>query len=182
MMAAAIVCAAAFAQAASIDWSVGANSWTLSNGTKAAKDTTVYFINGATSLSDIASAVSAGTITSADWYYGSATTENTKGYISTKTATSDTKLVAGKEYSFSVLMVDGDKYMVSAVNKQNAYTTGSPDPLEVTFSSSYMNANSQTASAAGAVNGWATASVPEPTSGLLLLLGVAGMALRRRRA
>ena len=29
---------------------------------------------------------------------------------------------------------------------------------------------------------WATASVPEPTSGLLMLLGMAGLALRRRRA
>ncbi|MCR5413849.1 MAG: PEP-CTERM sorting domain-containing protein, partial [Kiritimatiellae bacterium] len=27
-----------------------------------------------------------------------------------------------------------------------------------------------------------TAAVPEPTSGLLMLLGVAGLALRRRRA
>ena len=29
---------------------------------------------------------------------------------------------------------------------------------------------------------WSTAAVPEPTSGLLMLLGIAGLALRRRRA
>ena len=29
--------------------------------------------------------------------------------------------------------------------------------------------------------GWYTASVPEPTSGLLMLIGVAGLALRRGR-
>ena len=34
----------------------------------------------------------------------------------------------------------------------------------------------------GTATTWQTTAVPEPTSGLLLLLGVAGMALRRRRA
>ena len=29
---------------------------------------------------------------------------------------------------------------------------------------------------------WSTAAVPEPTSGLLLLIGMAGLALRRKRA
>ena len=31
-------------------------------------------------------------------------------------------------------------------------------------------------------SGWTTTAVPEPTSGLLMLLGMAGLALRRRRA
>lgn len=35
---------------------------------------------------------------------------------------------------------------------------------------------------ASGVSTWTSAAVPEPTSGLLMLLGVAGLALRRRRA
>ena len=33
-----------------------------------------------------------------------------------------------------------------------------------------------------ATTGWTSASVPEPTSGLLMLIGMAGLALRRKRA
>ena len=48
-------------------------------------------------------------------------------------------------------------------------------------SSGYM---SQTllGSTTAAATAWSTAAVPEPTSGLLMLLGMAGLALRRRRA
>ena len=74
------------------------------------------------------------------------------------------------------------------------YTFGSGDDLQymgnagkVTFESA-MDVTSENmsefllgSSTAGAP-AWSTASVPEPTSGLLMLLGMAGLALRRRRA
>jgi hypothetical protein len=74
------------------------------------------------------------------------------------------------------------------------YTFGSGDDLQymgnvgkVTFESS-MDVDSQNMSefllgntTAGAT-AWSTAAVPEPTSGLLLLLGMAGLALKRKRA
>ena len=33
-------------QAASIDWSIGANTWTMADGSKPAKNTVVYLIDG----------------------------------------------------------------------------------------------------------------------------------------
>lgn len=74
------------------------------------------------------------------------------------------------------------------------YTYGSGDDLQymgnvgkVTFESA-MNVESANMSefllgnTSSAAPAWSTAAVPEPTSGLLMLLGIAGLALRRRRA
>lgn len=71
------------------------------------------------------------------------------------------------------LITDDGKYMVESEGKALVYeivgTTGS------TFVQYFVEANK-----GSATGDWQ--SVPEPTSGLLLLLGVAGLALKRKRA
>ena len=52
---------------------------------------------------------------------------------------------------------------------------------DITFSTS-MNKSSQALPSTGAYSGAGWYAVPEPTSGLLLLLGMAGLALKRKRA
>ncbi len=47
---------------------------------------------------------------------------------------------------------------------------------------STSSADAKSASSGFSGAGWYSSSVPEPTSGLLMLLGVAGLALRRKRA
>ena len=180
------VAAAIGVQAASIDWSVANNGWVLDSGSKAASGYTVYLINGATALETIAAAIDSKTGAFNDdqtWVFGSAATDNGKGRVSELTTTTD-KLVRGTDYDFSVLIIDaaatgGPKYMVSDTFTQTAYKAGDDEAMAASFAASTFGANALTASASAA-NGWA--AVPEPTSGLLLLLGVAGLALKRKRA
>ena len=183
------VAAAIGVQAASIDWSVANNGWVLDSDSKAASGFTVYLINGATSLETIAAAINSTTGAFDDdqtWVYASAATDNGKGRVSELTTTTD-KLVRGTDYDFSVLLIDagatgGPKYMVSDTFTQTAYKVGDDEAMGVSFGTSSLGANALTYNATSAANGWAAVAVPEPTSGLLMLLGMAGLALRRRRA
>jgi len=187
MIALAAVAVAAVTQAASVDWSISQNQWTLNDGSKAAAGFTVYLINGATSLETIAAAINSTTgAFDADqtWVFGSSVTTGSKGKVAELTTTTD-KLTRGTSYDFSLLMIDataegGPKYMVSDTFNQTAYLSGTDEATSMAFGADSLGANALTYNATSAANGWA--AVPEPTSGLLMLLGMAGLALRRRRA
>jgi hypothetical protein len=182
MIACVAVAMAAVAQAASINWSITAKTWTYGDGAQAATGTTVYLINAA-EWSTIESAIKGGATsftTSDTGILGVATTANNKGYIANTTATSSS-LTAGTSYNYAYLVFDtrdteNVMYYASATMGKAAYDPASTDFAEtqsVTFGATqYSNT--------GLSAGWQ--AVPEPTSGLLLLLGVAGLALRRKIA
>ena len=82
---------------------------------------------------------------------------------------SNDALVAGESYNFYFVLTDGSKEFTSTTKTVAAQATS-------TQSISFGNMASATQNASN----WA--AVPEPTSGLLMLLGVAGLALKRKRA
>ena len=86
---------------------------------------------------------------------------------------------AGSNYNFYMAIVSGDNVFVS--DNKGAYGQAS-DTVTVAFSGIKTATQSLNADGAYAAGGWYATSVPEPTSGLLMLLGIAGLALRRRRA
>jgi len=172
IIAAAIVCVAAISQAATVNWAIS-NVKNSSGAAPTAGWAVMAFYTevgaGSTSIESAIASKTAGTLafetTTLASSFGSG---KVNAHDANATAITDTS----KSYDFYfVVFNDADatkatEYaMVSAPNK----------------SYSGMDAKFKTS---GDFSGatWQTASVPEPTSGLLMLLGVAGLALRRRRA
>ena len=113
-----------------------------------------------------------------------------KSIVAAKTTVNDAAQVDAKSFTYNVsasfdayyVIVGADKVFISETvasgiqaSSEQAFDFDSPSTFsKKTFSSGTFAENG---------SGWyATGSVPEPTSGLLLLLGVAGLALKRKRA
>ena len=168
MVALAAVAMAAGVQAASFDWKCSATSADVGS--------TVYILLGSTakaewsSVAEIATAsISSDSITK----YGSSRAT----YYAIEEGVSGIT-TADSVYAV-VVSADGTKYGVGAPASAAEYVY---DPTAQQGSPGLMAIGYVTPTTEFAPGPIPPPIIPEPTSGLLLLLGVAGLALRRRRA
>jgi len=180
-------------QAASLDWSIDAKSFTMSDGSKPNGVTVYLFDTGADGYSEFLASltggtagdsISATTLTGGAGYLGSGTT-----YSNTKTALLNanygkasgtvTVSTAEKSYDVAVIILDDGKFMAVNGAPGISYASSADDGSPAAFGAAVFS----TASVS-----WATytpssggGDVPEPTSGLLLLVGGAMLALRRKQ-
>lgn len=186
MIAAAIVCAAAFAQAASINWQSGA-IYVATDAAGTTGSTTSYRANTSTRLvnmyvyalteAQFTAASAMDTATLYDTYFGETPTAS-KGTGGTGVATYTQTVgdASGKNYALLLFVDTGNANLPDG---KDAFVKATLATANVEGSSAVTMSNQIGSSLASS---WTAVPVPEPTSGLLLLLGVAGMALRRRRA
>ena len=178
MIAAAIVCAAMVSQAASVNWQV---DWVYSNydAVNTYDDGSVvnyWVVNmlGSTDTSGL-SVDKDGNLVNKDAY---AVVGSGIGTLGPDGGSSAEGAIANDNYlALVVYDVANGLYGVSDANQVSGIVADPPTAgsLAAAFQNDgggYMAANTPIP----------TEPVPEPTSGLLMLLGVAGLALRRRRA
>ena len=189
MIAAAIVCAAVVSQGATAYW----NFMTTAGETIADSSYTsaftgtgyIYMLSEGITQDDVLTAFRAGNMPSGAF----TTVDVVDGKFKKTGITSD---LTGEQQEFFLALVDKENILLS--DSYEFLESEQPAGRDVDFGLQWLSDNDEPIMASGVTfadkmadsdygEGWyASSSVPEPTSGLLLLLGVAGLALRRRRA
>ena len=187
------VALAAGVQAATYNWSVTSSNaafngyestagigkvWT---GASATAGLNYYFIATATvSQGDLLAALRAdGSIGD---YSALASGATTASGVEQKTFTADSSLVGsdGKMGAYFVIFTADESYVyIGTTSSLVADASGGQTDFSINLATTKVLRDNDGTTAYGSA-GWY--AVPEPTSGLLMLLGMAGLALRRRRA
>ena len=184
MIALAVAAMAAGVQAAAWTWGVSATSGIEKPGTEVdlSSGTAYLFADlTASQLNAIVSDFAAGTYAAAGYEQTSPVADG----VITKVNFDDSRTV-GTSVNWTMLVttkIDGDDYLfISSPLTKSRQAEGKN--VKITFSLyDDSSAAASLASAGYSGAGWYQAeAIPEPTTGLLVLLGVAGLALSRRRA
>ena len=146
---------------------------------KVAADTVAYLFDAdAVSQSDLLASVRAGNALSG--YVDSATVNSSSKIAVTTTPFSYGTTGNYYDFYFAILDTANDQLLISSVVENN------PAQAADTTTVAFGGAAATFSKASHGEEGYSSAGwysvVPEPTSGLLMLLGMAGLALRRRRA
>ena len=176
------VALAAVAQAGAVKWSATQLDASPAGAYTAATTYSAYLFDA--SVTEIATVT--GYLTKAggaDWesFLAASVDSNTAAYSTTK----EVMTFAGKTYgdfsqgdTFSGFMVVLDADSTDGAQNYLVATKGEDQVLTTTA----FGKTGDKTMAWGSQAGVAWQSIPEPTSGLLMLLGMAGLALRRKRA
>lgn len=178
MIAVVAACAAALAQAAAVDWSANAVCDPVATAA-AGKNTPAsgwlgYVIMASdyeTVTTDLAKGSTDSLVAAA---VGQVKTTTSKGGFSTGTATGN--VAAGAQEFYLVILNSGSLSDATSFVTSSKTTATIDASLDTTIGFGSMAAITKSTAS------WTSMSVPEPTSGLLLLLGMAGLALKRKRA
>ena len=187
MMVIAVVGCAVATHAATVDWSFSQ----VVRTDKAYSDLTGYsaYLFTASAWSTVENAVSGGALDSASFtgYSGSAaiqvaTAATVKTFSTGSSVIKSTQNLSGDSYYIVLAdLTNGGDVWAKAVTATIYDETADPVPSHTAGTWSITKVNTGAYLGTGNSTGW-TVSVPEPTSGLMLLLGIAGLALKRKRA
>ena len=182
MIAAAIVCAAAMSQAASLNW--GAGVYNGSAGPDCEAGQMAYLIYSDTAFSGVATKFNINDLTTDNGgtavhqHELTSTDAHTNWKFTDAYKNADADGGVNGYYQIILLNEAGDKFAVLDAG----HITGISDSTGAGNAILSMDWSKPETYLGGTGYTGIVESVPEPTSGLLLLLGVAGLALRRRRA
>ena len=166
---AAIALTAVYSQAASMKWTMSADA--------SDAGLTVYLVSALSEFTDEASVRSS--VIGTDGNSGTIVAGRTTGASGTVGGLDDGKAGQMQDFYYVIVSGDGKGYWASGKQSAEIYTTATTHTDSNIAASTFKTGNYTAWSTGGGSGG--SGGVPEPTSGLLLLVGGAMLALRRKQ-
>ena len=181
--------AAVTVNAATANWKVTGGNIYDSTGSSTKFTGTAYVIDATTTMSALYDAFASGSLNLATTAAASISV-SAGAVVTTSGANAFSYGEAGSNYSFYLAIVDDDNiYMSNLLSDKAALNPPTQQGLSFGSQQNGTATFSNVAAATGfqGAGHWSSSGgggepVPEPTSGLLMLLGMAGLALKRKRA